>query len=117
MKKDVQEFITLQVEAMLAAPSCSAEAKAAGQNWLAAKGTEREVEETKKLMAELELDIMPIDGLIDFCNSETGVQVFGKEMAMQVKDHARELKDSGAQFCDCPACSAAASILEKKNEV
>lgn len=48
------------------APSCSSEAKAAAQNWLDAVGTANEAGETKKYLAELEADIMPIDNLIGF---------------------------------------------------
>ena len=36
----------------------------------------------------------------------------GAEMAKNVAAHARELKASGAPYCDCAACAAAAAILE-----
>lgn len=91
--------------------------KAACESWLAAAGTEKEAEETKKLIAELEEDIIPVDGLIAFAASEAGVQVFGKEMAANIEAHGKELKAQGAKYCDCPACSAVAAILEKKGEL
>lgn len=31
--------------------------------------------------------------------------------------HGRELKDAGRPYCDCPAYSAAAAILEKKAQL
>ena len=30
---------------------------------------------------------------------------------------AKEIKQQGALYCDCPACTAAAYILEKKDEL
>ena len=70
------KFVKEQTEALIAAHSCSAEAKAAAEKWLAAVGTAEEAEVTKAYIAELEADIMPIDGLIVFAGSEAGVGVF-----------------------------------------
>lgn len=117
MKQDVREYVAGQVRALMEAPSCCAEAKAVAQNWLDALGTDREAEQTKRLIAEVEADIMPIDGLLAFAGSEAGAQVFGAEMAKNVAAHAQELKDAGAKYCDCAACAACAAILEKKEEL
>ena len=65
----------------LAAHSCSAEAKAAAQAWLDAAGTDKEPEETARYIEELEADIMPVDNLIAFAESEMGAKVFGGEEA------------------------------------
>ncbi len=46
-------YVKERVNEMLQAPSCCAEAKAAGQAWLDALGTEQEAEKTKELIAEL----------------------------------------------------------------
>ena len=59
MKQDVKDFMIQKVKEMMDSFSCCAEAKEAGQRWLDALGTEKEAEETKNLMAELEEDIMP----------------------------------------------------------
>ena len=83
---------------------------------LAAAGTENEEAATKKLLAEVEADIMPVDGLIAFAGSEAGVKV-GEEMAKNVLAHAEEIKKNGAKFCDCPACTACAAIIAKKAEL
>lgn len=78
MDKQILDFVVEQTHALMAAPSCSQGAKAAAQAWLNAVGTDREAEETKKYIAELEGDIMPIDMLIQFAESDGGVQVSAK---------------------------------------
>lgn len=117
MDQKVKDYIVQKVKEMMEAGSCCAEAKAAGESWLNALGTEKEAEETKKLIAELEADIIPIDGLIAFAGSEAGAGVFGPEKAKEVETHAKEIKAAGARYCDCPACAAVAAILEKKEEL
>lgn len=117
MTQETLNFVKEQTAALIAAPSCSAEAKAAAEKWLAAVGTAEEAEATKAYVAELEADIMPIDGLIGFAGSEAGVGVFGAEMAKNVLAHAKEIKAAGAEYCDCPACAACKAILEKKAEL
>ena len=49
--------------------SCSGEAKEAAQAWLAALGTDREAEETRKYVQELEEDLVTVDQLIAFAES------------------------------------------------
>lgn len=117
MTQETLKFVKEQTEALIAAPSCSAEAKAAAEKWLAAVGTAEEAEATKAYIAELEADIMPIDGLIGFAGSEAGVGVFGAELAKNILAHAKEIKATGAEYCDCPACAACKAILDKKAEL
>ncbi|WP_293839909.1 molecular chaperone Hsp90 [Phascolarctobacterium succinatutens] len=117
MKQETLNFVKEQTAALIAAPSCSAEAKAAAEKWLAAVGTAEEAEATKAYVAELEADIMPIDGLIAFAGSDAGVGVFGAELAKNILAHAEEIKAAGAEYCDCPACAACKAILEKKAEL
>ena len=117
MNAEVKDFVTEKVNVLLGAASCCAEAKEAAKNWLDAVGTDSEGEATKNLIAELEEDIMPIDGLIAFAGSEAGALVFGAETAKNVLAHAEELKASGAKYCDCAACAACEAILEKKDEL
>ena len=109
MTQETLNFVKEQTEALIAAPSCSAEAKAVG--------TAEEAEVTKAYIAELEADIMPIDGLIGFAGSEAGVGVFGAELAKNILAHAKEIKAAGAAYCDCPACAACKAILDKKAEL
>ena len=63
MKADVKDYVVEKVKEMMDSFSCCQEAKAAGQSWLNAVGTDKEAEETKKLIAELEQDLMPVDTL------------------------------------------------------
>lgn len=116
MNKETVDFIVEKTHELIDAPSCSAEAKAAAKEWLAAVGTDREEEVTGRYFAELEEDIMPVDGLIAFAESEAGARVFGADAAKHVADHAKEVKAAGGKYCDCPACSAVAAILEKRDE-
>ena len=112
MSKETLEYVVAKAKELIAAPSCSAEAKEAAQAWIAAVGTDKQAEETKKFIAEMEEDIIPIDGLIAFA------KVFGgAENAKGVAEHGREIKAAGAKYCDCPACAAVEAILSKKEEL
>lgn len=117
MDKEVLNYVVEKTHALMSAPSCSKEAKASAQTWLDAVGTENEAAATEKYIAELEADIMPVDGLIAFAESDMGAQVFGADTAKHVADHAREIKAAGAKYCDCPACAAVEAILEKKDVI
>ena len=117
MDKEVLSFVVEKTHELMNAASCSKEAKASAQTWLDAVGTENEAAATKTYIAELEADIMPVDGLIGFAESEMGAQVFGADKAKEVAAHAKEIKAAGAKYCDCPACAAAEAILEKKDGI
>lgn len=117
MNADLKSFLKTQVEQLLAADSCSAEAKAAGQAWLAALDTPQEAEQTQKLMAEMQADIMPIDQLIAFAQSDQGQKVFREDLAQQILTHAQERQAQGEKYCDCPACAAASAILSKRDQI
>ena len=117
MDQKVLDYVVEKTHELMNAPSCSKEAKQAAQDWLDAIGTDNQLAETKKYIAELEADIMPIDGLIAFANSEMGVKVFGEEMAKNVLAHGQDIKAKGAKYCDCPASKAVADILAKKEQM
>lgn len=117
MTKEMIAYVTEQTRALLAAPSCCAEARAAGEAWLAAAGTAAEPAETKKYLAELAEDITPIDGLIAFAGSPAAAAHMGEAAAKGLLAHAQQIKAAGAQYCDCPACTAARAILAKKAEL
>ncbi len=116
MKKEVLDFVAEKTKELIDAPTCSQEAREAAKAWLDAVGTDKEQEETKKYIAELEEDIVTVDGLIAFAESEAGAGVFG-EKAPDVAVHGREIKAAGAKYCDCPACAAVEAILSKKEEM
>lgn len=117
MDKEVLNYVLEKTHELIDAPTCNSETRAAAQAWLDAVGTEKEAEETKKYIGELEADIMPIDGLIGFAESEGGAQVFGADKAKDVAKHAKEIKAAGAKYCDCPACAAVEAILDKKDSL
>lgn len=116
MKKEVLDFVAEKTKELIEAPTCSQEAREAAKAWLDAVGTDKEQEETQKYIAELEEDIVTVDGLIAFAESEAGAGVFG-EKAPEVAVHGREIKAAGAKYCDCPACAAVEAILSKKEEM
>lgn len=116
MKKEVLDFVAEKTKELIEAPTCSQEAREAAKAWLDAVGTDKEQEETQKYIAELEEDIVTVDGLIAFAESEAGAGVFG-EKAPEVAAHGREIKAAGAKYCDCPACAAVEAILSKKEEM
>lgn len=115
MNKEVLDYVVEKSHDLIDAFSCSSEAKEAAQAWLNAVGTDQEAAETEKYIAELEEDLMPIDTLIGFAESEGGAQVFGAEKTKEVAAHAKEIKAKGAKYCDCPACAAVEAILAKKD--
>lgn len=117
MKKEVLKDTVEKTRALIDAPTCSAETKAAAQRWLAAVGTEAEQAETKAYIAELEEDIMPIDSLIGFARSAQGAAYFGAETAAGIAAHAEEIKAAGAKYCDCPACAIVEAILAEKGRI
>lgn len=117
MNQNEKDDVIRKVKELINAPSCCADAKEAAQNWLDAIGTDKEKEQAKNLIAELEMDIMPVDGLIAFAESEAGAQVFGADKAKDVAAHGHSIKEAGAKYCDCAACAAVAAILEKKDAI
>ena len=117
MNPKVLQELTEKTRALIDAPTCSSETKEAAKRWLDAVGTDAEAEETKKYIAELEEDIMPIDTLIAFAGSEQGISYFGAEAAAGIAAHAKEIKAAGARYCDCPACAIVEEILRQKSEI
>ena len=117
MTKELRAFVTEKTKELLNVPYCCPEARAAAQAWLEAAGTAREAEETRKYLAELAEDIEPIDGLIAFAGSDAAKAHLGEENAKAMLAHAKELKAAGAKYCDCEACSAAAAIVAKKDQL
>jgi len=101
------------VKELIEAPSCCAELKELGQQWLEAKGTDKEAEITAKLVAELKEDVLPIDAVIEFFASPQAAEIFEEQQLKMYQKHMAEIKEAGAVYCDCPACAAGLKILEK----
>ena len=113
MSKTIQEL----TNDLLTAPSACAEVKEAAQNYLDSIGKENESTAAMAFVTELEEDIMPLDGLIAFAESDMGAKVFGEEGAKNILIHAKDRKAAGEKYCDCPACAACESLLEQKNSI
>ena len=105
-------IIQEKVQEMISAYSCCTELKAVGQEWLDAAGTDKEADATQKLLTEIEEDLMPIDGMISFSESELCLQMFGEKGAADMLAHGKEIKAKGAVYCDCPACVHALEIRD-----
>ena len=103
-----------KVSAMAPARTCCPELKRAVQKYFIALGKPGEETAAKNLIAEIEADIMPIDELATFARSARAIQILGKEGARKLLAHVAELQAKGAKYCDCPACTQAAEILEHK---
>ena len=110
-----KENVIEKAKAMAAAPSCCSELKAAVKAYLDAVGTADEKVAAQNLIAEIEEDVTPIDGLTVFAHSEHAKEIFGAEGAEKFAAHADELKASGAKYCDCGACANGLEVLANKN--
>ena len=60
MNAEVKDYVVEKTHELMEAASCSKEAKEAAQAWLDALGTAAEAEETKKYIAELDVDTIDI---------------------------------------------------------
>ena len=104
--------ITQLVMDLIAAQSCCADLKAAGQKWLDAAATDQKKAAADALLQEIREDIATIEHVIDFFESPQGKRIFGEEKAAAIAAHAREVKANGGKWCDCPACTACLKILD-----
>lgn len=99
------------VEELIAAPSCCAELKAAGKNYLASLGAPGERAAAETLLTEAKEDICTVEQVLDFFISPAAEAHFGREKAQAIAAHARELKAKGVKYCDCPACAACEKLI------
>ena len=111
MTQENRNFVTEKIKAALAAPSCCAELKEIGMEWLEAAGSDHEAAATKSLIHELEEDVCTIDDVLAFFESPAAEKIFGADKAKAMAAHAREIQSKGAKWCDCPACAACAKLL------
>lgn len=98
------------VTAVIEAPSACKEFKQAARNYLDIPSPEN----AKILLAEAEEDITDIDDCIAFMASDMAKKFFGEELANEKLEHMKEIKAQGAEFCDCPGCTAAKNIIDNK---
>ncbi|MDE6723736.1 MAG: molecular chaperone Hsp90 [Eubacterium sp.] len=116
MIKDLQNYIIKKTNEMISYDFCCADLKVMANRWLISIGTDNEPQAFKDYIAEIEDCLMPVDGLIEFAESERCAQIFGDKQKDEIA-HAYKLKADGVKHCDCPVCKAGLSILEKKAEI
>ena len=119
-KLEMQELyidIKQKAEELVNAPSCCQELKEKGKEFIDSIGTGKEKEAAKALFDEIEDDVMPVDALVAFFSTKEAAEKFGAETAEKISAHAKELKESGAKYCDCAACTAAAKLLDIKDRI
>lgn len=117
MKPSDRDFVMKNVHDMMASNTCCVEAKEAGQAWLDAVNTDGEAKATRALIEALVEHVLPIDDYIAFAQSEKGEELFGAERAKDLAAHGREMKEQGKLYCDCPACTPAKAIIERRLEL
>ena len=105
------------VQALLDARTSNPTVKEFAQSWLDAEGTPKQEELTKQLVSVAEQNIALIDETIGFAGSELATQILGEEGAANLLQHAKDIKAKGAEFCDCPGCTAAKYIIDLKEEI
>jgi len=114
-QKKIRDDLKRKVEQLVELPGCCAELKAAAQNWLDTYGdTNANQAASAAFIKELEEDILPVDDCIAFLGSDHANQLFG-DKAEGMLAHMKQIKAEGAVHCDCPACSLASEILDKKD--
>ena len=106
-----------KAEELKNAPSCCAPLKEKTQAWIDAIDKDNEHDAAVAFLKEVEEDILPIDSLIAFAESDAAVKKLGAEVAKNLATHSREVKANGGKYCDCPACTCALAILNMKDVI
>ena len=117
MDNETRMYIEKECRELLKIDYACKEAKEAATKWLNVMGTPKEDEVAHELIKELKEDVESIEDLNHFADSEKCEEVFGVEQAKKFKKHAHDLKESGAKYCDCEACSAALKIINKEKDL
>lgn len=110
MDKKCIDFMVSKTQELMAAPSCNPTLKKAAQEWLDA--TDKEAASPAYVEA-LKQGVSTIDELLGFAGSDTAAKILGADVASQLLAHAKDIKGQGAEFCDCPACTADLAILRE----
>ncbi len=113
-QKAIRNALADKTRALLAIDWTYAPLKEAAQKWLDTMDDgEANQEATKAYIAALNDGLCTIDEVTEFANSPAAKDAFGDKLA-EMQAHAKQLKDSGAQFCDCDACKLIQEILAQK---
>ena len=110
----IREALAEKTRKLIAIDWTYAPLKEAAQKWLdTMEDGEANKEATKAYVAALEEGLETVDDLYAFAASPAAKEHFG-DGAEAFLAHAKELKESGAKYCDCDACKLAAEILKDK---
>ena len=113
-QKAIRNALADKTRALIAIDWTYAPLKEAAQKWLDTMDDgEANAEATKAYIAALNDGLCTIDEVTGFVNSPAAKDAFGDKLA-EMQAHAKQLKDSGAQFCDCDACKLIQEILAQK---
>lgn len=112
MNAKYADFLKKKAAELIAVPHCYADLKEKGKKWLESLDTPEEKEAAKKFVEELKADVLTIDNLIEFSQSDMAKQKFGEESCKKMHDNAVEAKAKGEKYCVCPACKAGGEILD-----
>ena len=96
-----------------ASPGCSDVVKQAVKVYLASLAFEKIA--VDNLLAALEDNLVDVDEMLQTAHSGEAVKWFGVEGAKKFTDNAEALKASGAQYCNCLACTVAREVLDNKD--
>ncbi len=113
MTVETREFLKENTNALVNAPSCSEEAKAAGEKMLSALGTDAEDEGLKVFVSELQEDVQPLESVLAWAQSADGISILGEDYAKSFAKGLEESKAKGGKYCICPACTAGGKILAR----
>lgn len=117
MAKHTRDYVEKEAKTLLNVSYACPEAKEICRKWLKEEGGKNEKEASIALIKELKEDIEPIDDLLAFAHSDNCVKSLGEKEAKEILAHTEELKAKGANYCDCPACTAAKNIIEKEKDI
>ena len=101
-----------RLKEMSASPSCCDVVKQAVKVYLASLAFEKIA--VDNLLAALEDNLVDVDEMLSLPHDDA-VKYFGVEGAKKFVDNAEALKASGAQYCNCLACTVAREVLDNKN--
>lgn len=111
MNAELFDLTKVKVDELLEASSSSQQTRDAAQAWKDAVASGADVDEaTTTLLDALDEHHTTIDELIAFAEGPAR-EIMGLEVAANMLNHALEIKEKGAKYCDCAACTAAHALL------
>ena len=113
MDKELLDYTAQKVDELLTAHSSSQVTLEAAQGWKDAIAAGKDADAaTKALLDAIDQHHTTIDELIAFAGG-AAKDVLGEEVAAGMLAHALEIKEQGAKYCDCAACTATHELLAK----